>query len=218
MHIINFKSSMDTLFERACTIIQKGQLNNDVGINLGNDKYFYADLRILKQLEFFRNVLMDNRDLPQHNNIPIIFEVDTEITFFITKISISFLYRRLCNRYMGCRGFNEKPLSDFDSQVNYIRTLDYLSNPDERKNLTDDIDWTDAFWITLVKLQFKNLDKFYFSDNTLCKGWMICNELLNTNNSRDLIKELNTLLLSGGTVVYNIWCDGGNNKYHIAHE
>ena len=137
--------------------------------------YFFSTC-VIKQLQFFNNILLDvsNSSFCKHNDVPIILECDTSLRY-INKKSFTFLYNGLRNRYLGCAGFffGNSPLIYYDDQIDYLNTIDYLTDPDERNDLLLDIQWCKAFWIKLVALKYPNLPTFFDTD-TLKKGYYIC--------------------------------------------
>ena len=164
---------------------------HDACILFSNGEYFFVHTCVLKQLQFFNNILLDlpNCSFCKHNDLPIMLECNTALQC-INQTSFSFLYNHLRNRYLGCIGFINSPLVEYNDQINYIKTIDYLTDPNERDNLLSDIKWTEAFWINIVVLKYPNLHTF-FDRYTLDKGCQVCIEKLAiSNSSPEFIEQL----------------------------
>lgn len=147
----------------------------DACILFSNGQYFFVHICVLKQLQFFNNILLDlsNCSFCKHNDLPIILECDA--SQYINQTSFSFLYNHLRNRYIDCIGFINSPLVEYNDQIDYVKTIDYLTDPNERIGLLSGIEWTEMFWIKLVALKFENLHTF-FDNNTLRNGYKACIE------------------------------------------
>lgn len=177
----------------------------DAYVLLENDEYVSVHSSVLKQLNFFRNILSDvfEKSLPKKDNLPIVF-TSNNIFSFINKTSFNLLYDRLRTRLIGIAGSNENVLTNSTDQINYIRTIDYFTDITERKDLLSCIKCEDLTWIRLVDLKFENLNTF-FDIIELRRGYEVCcRKIPNMSNSDALKGQLEQFL---GLPVL------GNSKY-----
>lgn len=144
----------------------------DVQIKIGdNEKIFYAKKVVLKQLNFFENIFDNSCELEYTPNGETIVNIPILNNYFDTN-TFSFLYVRLKNNY-----FFDKEIipiiDDFRQQIKYITMIYYLTNPNERNELLNNIKWSDMFWIGLVVNKFQKLDTF-FTKKDLTHGYNRC--------------------------------------------
>ena len=133
----------------------------DFQIKFSDGEIFYAQTEILKQLAYFKDAFNDTKCTS--------LDFGTEPTTSFTKKVFSFLYDKLKQQFL--RSFNTSlTLDDPIDQLEYIKLLDYLTDPNERPVLLKDIEFSGMFWVGMVTNQIGNVETF-FNDHELDKGF-----------------------------------------------
>jgi hypothetical protein len=130
-------------------------------IKFSNGKQMKVHLEVLQQLKFFRTILYDCGKIR-------VFEMTNE---YVNEITFDYLYAKLVKKF--CLRHDIKFIDKAQDQLNYMRMLDYLTDPDERNGLLDGIFFKEIFWIGLVSIQLQNIETF-FTRIQLKNGYDIC--------------------------------------------
>lgn len=187
----------------AASFLKKRETFNvsDCCVKFVDDEIYPTNKNILSQLEIFRNILQDNPDLPKKDGKDIVFIVD-EWQKYINVTSFSFFYERLRTMYLPYLKIQKK-MDYYMDQLDYIMLIDYFTNPGERKDLLQGIDWDKLFWIGLISKNFMYLDTF-FDTVTLSRGYTQCLAFFSTCENkltRQIINELCIYFLRSKTTL-----------------
>lgn len=157
----------------------------DIGVRFSNGKMLRFHSFVLKQIKFFAELFNSGLELPIIDGIPIVLDLDSSRDYISINIFL-FFYYRLEEQYSdtvfdafnirGYIGIDAKLDSPID-QLNYIKLLDYLTDPDERENLTNSIYWYDLFWMGILGEKNSNL-KTFFDIKTLVDAYNVCCRLV----------------------------------------
>ena len=135
----------------------------DFTIKFANSDIFLAHTDILKELQYFKTIISDTKC--EHLD----FNIGGTKTF--TKRVFTFLYERLVREFSKPTRYD--CLSSLDNaveQMEYIKMLDYLTDPVERPGLTRYIIFEKMFWVGMVVNNVANV-KTFFDDYQLCQGF-----------------------------------------------
>ena len=64
-------------------------------------------------------------------------------------------------------------LIEYSDQMDYVKLVNYVSDPKERYALMDDIKFSSLFWVNLVAMKFENITTF-FTSKQLEDGYRCC--------------------------------------------
>ena len=177
-----------TIFKRATeawTKYKELMTPGDVGVRFSNGNILCFHRVIFKQIKFFSELFNSGLELPVIDGIPIALDLDSSREYISVNIFL-FFYSKLEEQYSDAvfDAFNiggyirtDANLDAPIDQLNYIKLLDYLTDPDERKNLTNNIYWWDLFWMGILEEKISNL-KTFFDVKTLVDAYDVCCELV----------------------------------------
>jgi hypothetical protein len=148
----------------------------DACVIFTNGEKMNVHLEVLKQLNFFRAILADCGEVKN-------FEMKNDC---INKITFGYLYEKLVKRF--CYVNDRKIMNKPQDQLNYIKTLDHLTDLIERDGLLDDIEFQDMFWIGIVSMSLQNIETF-FTSNQLQAGYDKCLNILRRDQNNSISNE-----------------------------
>ena len=134
----------------------------DFTIKFADNDIFLTHAEILKELRYFKTIISDTECEYLDFNI--------EGTKSFTKKIFTFLYERLVKKF-SVTGYDcllrlDNPVD----QLDYIKMLDYLTDPLERYELTYGIEFSSMFWVGMVVNNIANV-KTFFNDSALVAGF-----------------------------------------------
>ena len=153
----------------------------DVGVRFSNGKILLFQRIVLRQIKFFSELFDSGLELPIIDGTPIVLDIDesknyineTVFLFFCDKLKEQ-LYDDIFDAFIINTPIPSKTELDTPiDQLNYIKLLDYLTDPNERENLTENIKWCDLFWMGILEEKISNL-KTFFDVAILLDAYNVC--------------------------------------------
>ena len=125
--------------------------------------------------------------------------IENTITF--NKKVFSFLYEKLKQQFLKTIKIS-LTLDDPIDQLEYVKLLDYLTDPNERPVLLKDIEFSGMFWVGMVTNQIGNVETF-FNDHELDKGFKSFIACMKKNGwTYSTVKELEPFQLYFRIILY----------------